>query len=246
MTKWTLSPDRYFSPEPSQRALARQLYSEVKELPLLCPHGHVTPALLGDPDARLASPAELFIIPDHYVTRMLYSQGIPLEDLGVPSRDGSPVEEDHRKIWQRFAENFYLFRGTPTGLWLKDELISVFGVSEKLNGESAQRIYDHLQEQLAKPEFAPRALFERFNIETLCTTDAAIDGLEYHQSLRAEGWGNRMRPTFRPDAVVNIDTPEWRQNIQQLSAMSGIDVTNYRSYIITVRDRECLIHRPTR
>src|SRR5690606_12739519 len=129
MSAWTLSPDRFFSAEPSQRAVARRLYGTVKDLPLICPHGHVDPALLSDPEARLASPAELFIIPDHYVTRMLYSQGVPLESLGVPTVDGSPVESDPRKIWQRFAEHFYLFRGTPTGMWLTDELISVFGVA---------------------------------------------------------------------------------------------------------------------
>lgn len=237
MAKWNHSPDRYFSPEPTQRALARQLYSCVKDLPLVCPHGHVSPALLGDPNARLASPAELFIIPDHYVTRMLYSQGISLAELGVPSRDGSPVETDHRKIWERFAENFHLFNGTPTGLWIKDELISVFGVSEKLNGESAQRVYDHLEAQLAEPAYSPRALFERFNIETLCTTDAAIDELEYHQALRAAGWGDRVRPTFRPDAVVNIDTPEWRENIKQLSALTRIDITSYQAYINALEER---------
>ena len=124
MTPWSLSPDRCFSPDPAQRRVARELYAQVGGLPLLCPHGHVPPALLADPEARLGSPAELFIIPDHYITRMLYSQGVPLEDLGVPTRDGAPVERDHRKIWQRFAEGFHLFRATPTGLWLADELVS--------------------------------------------------------------------------------------------------------------------------
>ncbi len=237
MAQWTLDPDRFFDAEPGQRALARRLYDEVKSLPLVCPHGHVPPELLGDPNARLASPAELFIIPDHYVTRMLYSQGIPLEALGVPTRDGTPVETDHRKIWQRFAENFHLFRGTPTGMWLKDELITVFGVTERLDGKSAQRIYDHIEEQLKKEEFTPRALFARFNIETLCTTDSATDTLEYHRSLRDEGWGDKVRPTFRPDAVVNIDTPGWRQNIDRLSEVSGIDVKDYRSYIAALEQR---------
>jgi len=168
-----LSPDRCFDADPTRRAVARELYASVKDLPLVCPHGHVPPALLADPAAHLGTPAELFIIPDHYVFRMLYSQGVALEDLGVPTRDGTPVETDHRKIWQRFAEQFHLFRGTPTGLWLADELVTRFGVTERLDGASAQRIYDHLAAQLARPEFAPRALLERFQIELLCTTDAA-------------------------------------------------------------------------
>ena len=234
---WTLDDDRHFSAEPSQRAVARRLYESVKGLPLVCPHGHVPPALLGDPNARLASPAELFIIPDHYVTRMLYSQGVPLEDLGVPTRDGSPVEKDPRKIWQRFAERFHLFSGTPTGMWIKTELITVFGVTEKLNAQSAQRIYDHLEAQLASEAFTPRALYKRFNIEVLCTTDAATDDLSYHRALREEGWEGDVRPTFRPDAVINLDTPGWRENIEKLSAASGVDVVDYDSFIRALEAR---------
>src|SRR4051794_1740365 len=167
---WRLSPDRCFHADPAQRTVARELYTAVRDLPIVSPHGHVPPALLADPAAHLGTPAELFIIPDHYVFRLLYSQGVRLEDLGVPTRDGTPVETDPRRIWQRFAEHFYLFAGTPTGLWLSDELVNVFGVEERLTGESAGRIYDHLEAQLARPEFAPRALLDRLRITLLCTT----------------------------------------------------------------------------
>lgn len=234
--RWTLSPDRCFDPNPTQRDLARQLYTSVKDLPLVSPHGHVHPALLADPDGRFGSPAELFIIPDHYVFRMLYSQGVAMEDLGVPTQDGTPVEADHRAIWQRFADHFYLFRGTPTGLWLTDELINVFGVDEPLNGDSAQRIYDHLEAQLAKPEFAPRALLKQFNIEVLCTTDAATDRLADHQRLHQEGL-TLIRPTFRPDAVVNLNAASWRANIDTLSNVSGIDVSSYSAFIEALEAR---------
>ena len=167
-----LHPDRLFSAEPRQRALARALYATVKDLPIVSPHGHTDPQWFANNEA-FTNASALFITPDHYVFRMLYSQGIPLEHLGIPSRDGTPVETDHRRIWQRFAEHFYLFRGTPSGLWLADELVNQFGVEERLNGDSAQRIYDHLEAQLTRPEFAPRALLDRFKIELLSTTDAA-------------------------------------------------------------------------
>ena len=234
-TAYTLSPDRHF--EPSRRAAARDLYKGVRGLPLVCPHGHVPPALLADPDASLGSPAELFIIPDHYVFRMLYSQGVPMEDLGVSAIDGTPVEKDHRRAWQRFCENFHLFRATPTGLWLSDELVNVFGVTEKPTGENAQSIYDHLEERLASPEYAPRAIFERFNVEVLCTTDAATDTLEHHASLRGEGWGGRVRPTFRPDAVTDLSTAGWREKVDRLSQVSGIDVVDYGSFVEALQER---------
>ncbi len=234
---WHLPEDRYFDPDPAQRRIARELYEAVVDLPLICPHGHVDPRLLADENATLGTPADLLIIPDHYVFRMLYSQGIALESLGVPRTDGGPVEQDHRKIWQVFAENFFLFRGTPTGAWLSHELYVVLGIEEKLTGASAQAIYDQIAAKLALPEFRPRALFERFNIEVLCTTDAATDSLPHHRAIRASGWKGDLRPTFRPDAVVNLLTPGWRDNIDALSDVSGIDVHSYPAFVQALEAR---------
>jgi glucuronate isomerase len=235
--EWQLPPDRYFHPDPTRRALARELYESVRELPIVSPHGHVDPSLLADPDATLGSPTSLFIIPDHYVFRMLYSQGHRLEDLGIAPRDGGAAETDHRRIWQRFAENFHLFRATPTGQWLRDELISVFGIAEKLNGDSAQRIYDELDAKLRQPEFSPRALFERFNIETIATTDAATSPLAEHQRLRDEGWGDRVRPTFRPDALFALDAPTWSDTIQQLSDLTDVAIGDYGAFVRAIETR---------
>lgn len=237
MAKLTLASDRYFGPDSRQKEIALHLYGLVSHLPLVCPHGHVDPRLFADPDYSFGTPTELLILPDHYVFRMLYSLGISLESLGLPRRDQGPVETDHRKIWQLFADHFYLFRGTPTSLWLNHELRDIFGVQEKLTSASAQRIYDHIAAQLDLPEFRPRALFERFNIEVLCTTDAATDTLEYHRAIRASGWRGRLVPTFRPDTLVNLDDPGWRENIRSLSKVSGINVTGYLSYIQALEQR---------
>ncbi len=236
-TPLTLPADRYFGPGDRQKALARELYEPVAGLPLICPHGHVDPRLLADPDYDFGSPVDLLIIPDHYIFRMLYSQGVALEDLGIPRQDGAPVERDHRKIWQTFAEHFYLFRATPTGIWLNQELYEVFGVREKLDGATAQAIYDQIAARIAAPEFRPRRLFEQFNIEVLCTTDAATDPLDHHRAIRESGWAGCVRPTFRPDAVVNLDAEGWRANIDRLSAISGIEVTGYAAFIRALEDR---------
>jgi glucuronate isomerase len=232
-----LPEDRYFDPDPAQRRVARELYDAVAGLPLICPHGHVDPRLLADENATFGTPTDLLIIPDHYVFRMLYSQGIPLESLGIAPADGSPVEGDHRKIWQIFAEHFHLFRGTPTGAWLSHELHFVLGIEEKLMEASAQATYDQIVAKLAQPEFRPRALFERFNIEVLCTTDAATDTLLHHRAIRASAWEGDVRPTFRPDAVVNLLTPGWRDNIDALSDVSGINVHSYPTFVQALEAR---------
>jgi glucuronate isomerase len=235
MSKIVLSDDRYF--DPGLADTARSLYAQAKDLPLICPHGHVDPRLFADPEYQFGSPADLFIIPDHYIVRMLYSQGVPMESLGIPRLDGGAIETDHRKIWQTFADHYYLFRGTPSGQWLAYELKVVFGVEDKLTSVSAQAIYDHIADRLAQPEFRPRALFDSFSIEALATTDAATDTLEHHQAIRNSDWGATIRPTFRPDAVVNLDTESWHDNINALSDTSSIDVTGYKAYIAALENR---------
>ena len=226
-----LHPDRFFSPDRLERKVARELYAQVADLPLICPHGHVEARMFADPNAIFGSPADLFIIPDHYVTRMLYSQGIPLEKLGVPRRDGGPVEKDHRKIWRLFCENFHLFIGTPSSIWLIHELKSIFDVDEKPSAENADLLFDAISEKLSLPSFRPRALFERFNIEIFSTTDTAFDDLHHHQVVRDSGWTGKVIPTFRPDGVINLDAPGWRQNLDSLSAVSGIEIGSYSAFI---------------
>ncbi len=233
----TLQPDRYFDPEPRKKELAMHLYGQVASKPLVCPHGHVDPRMFADPDYQFGSPADLLLIPDHYIFRMLYSQGIPLESLGIPRTDSAPVEADHRKIWQIFAEHFYLFRGTPTGMWLTHELHDVFGIRRKLNGKTSLEIYDQIADCLAKPEFRPRRMFEQFGIEVLATTDTASDPLEYHKAIRDSGWKGRVVPTFRPDGVVNLDRPDWKENLKALGEVCGYEISSYRKLIQALEER---------
>jgi glucuronate isomerase len=231
-----LHEDRFFDPDPSVRRIARALYDETRGLPLVCPHGHVDPALLAH-DAPFPEPTALLLIPDHYIFRMLYSQGVPMEAMGVPTRDGSPVETDPRRIWQTFGENWHLFRGTPTGAWMDQELYEVFGVRTRLNGRTAQRVYDHVAERLRSPEYRPRALFDRFNIEVLTTTDAASDSLEHHRAIRDSGWGGRVVPAFRPDAVLRIAQPAWRGEIQALGRAAGAEIGGYAAFVAALEGR---------
>lgn len=235
--KIALSADRYFDPDPQQQEIARQLYQTVADAPLVCPHGHVDARMFADPDYSFGTPADLLLIPDHYIFRMLYSQGIALERLGLARQDTGEVERDHRRIWQLFADHFYLFRGTPTGMWLAHELHDVFGITDRLTTESAQDIYEQIAARLEQPEFRPRRLFERFNIAVLATTDAATDTLEHHRAIRESGWTGRVVPTFRPDGVINIDRPGWRENIDALSRASGIQVTSVRRLIEALEER---------
>ncbi len=232
--------DLLFDPEPSVRAAARELYQSIAVLPLICPHGHVDARLFADPDYRFGDPAQMLIVPDHYVVRMLYSQGIPMEDLGIPRQDGGAIESDSRRIWQRFADHFALFRGTPTGLWLSEELRDLFGITEKLTGANAQEIYDRITEKLAGADYRPRPLYERFNVEVLCTTDAATDTLEHHAAIRASGWSGDIRPTFRPDSLLNPMAPSWRDEIKLLTDLTGTTIHDYAHFVQALEARRCL------
>jgi glucuronate isomerase len=232
----TLHEDRLFPSDPTQRAIARRLYAEVRALPIVSPHGHTDPRWFAD-DEPFADPATLLIIPDHYVYRMLYSQGIPLEALGVPRGDGGPVERDGRKIWRLFVQHWHLFRGTPTRLWFTHELHEVFGVREALTPEAADRIYDQIAACLARPEFRPRALFERFNIEVLATTESPLDPLPHHQKLRASGWKGRVITTYRPDPVVDPDFEGFAANVEKLGALTGEDTSTWAGYLRALENR---------
>ncbi|UJP40109.1 glucuronate isomerase [Cellulomonas palmilytica] len=235
-TTRTLHPDRALPADPTLRPLAREIFEQTRDLPLVSMHGHVDAALLAD-DEPFPDPAALLVVPDHYLIRMLVSQGVPQDALGVPRRDGVPVETDPRAIWRTFASRWHLFRGTPTRLWLEHELVEVFGVTEPLSAASADRVYDHLVDRLAQPEFRPRALFERFNLEILSTTDPADSGLEDHARLAADGWGDRVVPTFRPDAVVHLDRPGWRAALRALEARVGYEVSSYRLLVQALEER---------
>jgi glucuronate isomerase len=237
--------DHLFPVDPNQRAIARELYAEAASLPLISPHGHVDPAILAD-DAPFSDPARLIVVPDHYVTRMLLSQGIPPSKLGVATLPGADpeieVETDGREIWRRFAANWHLFRGTPSRMWLERVLSDVFDVPALRAGGTAgwgnaDEVYDAIAERLSKPDFRPRALFERFNIEVLATTEYPLDKLESHARLRADGWGEKVVTTFRPDDLVDFEWVGWPARVAALGALTGENTTTYDGFLAALRSR---------
>ncbi|MBO0802881.1 MAG: glucuronate isomerase [Nocardiopsaceae bacterium] len=224
-----VDPDRLFPADPSTRAIARELYEQVRDLPLLSPHGHVDPKMLAD-DEQLPNPAALFVAPDHYLTRMLYSQGIHPRSLGVPDRSGT-VHVSDREAWRTFCDHWYLFRGTPSRGWLEQSLAEIFGVTTPLGPATADQVYDELTERILAPEFRPRALLRRFGLEVLATTDAATGTLEHHEKLAGELDGVRVIPTFRPDAVTDPDRPDWLESVETLGSMTGADIGTWTGYL---------------
>lgn len=236
---WLLDPDRALPAEPTQRAIAREIHDVVADLPIVSMHGHIAVETIRDNES-FGDPAELFVIPDHYLVRMLVSQGYRHNQLGVAPVDpraGEPAEADHRKVWRIFCENWKLYRGTPTRYWLEHELVEIFGITQVPSADTADDIYDELLETLARPEFRIRELFDRFNIEMLSTTDFADSDLSAHAQLAAEGWGERVVPTFRPDALFYPDREQWGRDIRSLSARSGVDVADYSGFLEALRER---------
>ena len=225
-----LHEDRLLPAEPGTRKIAKALYERVKTLPIVSPHGH-TQAVWFAKNEPFPGPAELFVQPDHYVFRMLYSQGISMEDLEI----GRPEMKDARKVWRIFAKNYYLFRGTPTRIWLDFAFQELFGLEERLSEKTADLYFDAISAKLRTPEFLPRALYERFNLEVLATTDSPLDSLADHKAIRASGWKARIIPNFRPDPVVDAEFKGFAENIRLLGEQTGEDTATWVGYLNALR-----------
>jgi glucuronate isomerase len=222
-----LHEDRLFPSDPGTRAVARRLYGGIRDLPIVSPHGHADPRWFAE-DEPFPNPAQLFVVPDHYISRMLYSQGVSLEELDV---------DDPRRIWRIFAQHYYLFRATPTRLWLDFAFHELFALDTRLTPENADEYYDAIMEKLKEPEFRPRALFERFRLEVLATTDSPLDSLAHHVTIRESTFKGRIIPTFRPDPVVDPDAPNFMENLARLGQMTGADTSSWRGYLSALRQR---------
>jgi glucuronate isomerase len=223
-----LHPDRLFSPSAPLRDIAREIYAATEALPIVSPHSHVDPGMLAE-DRPFSDPAALFIQPDHYVTRLLHARGVPLSDLGVGR--GPLPEPDARRAWRLLCEHWAAFRGTPVRFWLETELAEVFGIDPVLDGECADRLYDDIGERLAQPAFRPRALFERFRIRALATTDDPVDDLAAHRALNDDpGFAGRILPTFRPDRYLESFRPGWTSDVDRLGEVADVDTATYAGW----------------
>lgn len=231
-----LNPDRLFPTEAAARKIARELFKSIQHLPIVSPHGHTDPRWFAENKA-FSNPAQLFVTPDHYVFRLLHSQGIALEDLGVPQADGGESETDARKIWQLFAENYYLLRGTPSRLWLDHAFAEVFGLTEKFGPDTAEQFYQHIDHCLQQPEFLPRALFDRFNIELIATTESPLDDLRWHKIIQDSDWTGRIITAYRPDNVVDPEHKGFLENLEKFADITNEDTSSWQGYLAAHRKR---------
>ncbi len=234
--KLVLNPDRLFSPNEGVRDIARRLYAEVESLPIISPHGHTDPAWFAY-NEPFANPAALFVEPDHYVYRMLYSQGISLEQLGIADIDGKRADVDPRDVWRLFAANFHLFRGTPSQTWLNWVFAKVFGLDVRLSNETADLYYETIDAALKTDAFRPRALFERYNIEAIATTESPLDPLDHHKAIRASGWQGKVITAYRPDPVLDPDFEGFLNNVSAFGALTGEDTLTWPGYLAAHRKR---------
>jgi glucuronate isomerase len=230
-----LHPDRLFPPDPGVRRLAAGLYERVAKLPIISPHGHVPAEWLAD-DIPFGDPTSLLITPDHYVNRLLHAHGIELGDLGV-ARD-SFDSEDSRRAFRILCEHWSVYRGTPVRFWLEAQLADIFGITVRPSAATADAIYDRIADCLSRPEYRPRALFERFGIEVLATTDDPCDDLAAHRRLAEDPtWSARVVPTFRPDRYLEPLQPTWNDDVDRLAEVSGIETGEYDGWLDAMADR---------
>ncbi|HWU96337.1 MAG TPA: glucuronate isomerase, partial [Sphingomonas sp.] len=230
-----LDPDRLFPAEDRTRGIARALYAEVAGLPIISPHGHTDPTWFST-NANWSNATELLLSPDHYIYRMLYSQGVALDDLCVPSKAGMPAT-DPRAAWRTFAEHTYLFRGTPSAMWLGHVFGEVFGFDVALDASTADHYYDTINAKLATDAFKPRALFDRFNIGFLATTEGPQDDLSPHHAIHNSGWNGRVVTTYRPDAVIDVEHEQFAGAMKIFAEKTGEDVYSWDGYLAAHRKR---------
>lgn len=231
-----LHEDRQFPSDATQRAIARRLYAQVASLPIVSPHGHTDPAWFAG-NAPFANATELLLVPDHYVFRMLYSQGVSLDALGIPRADGSRADVDPREAWRVFAQHFHLFRGTPSSMWLNHVFHEVFGLRVRLQADTCDLYYERITEALHTEAFRPRALFERFNIEVIATTESPTDDLSHHQAIRDSDWDGKVVTAYRPDPVVDPEHPDFAAALVQFGTITGEDVHSWTGYLRAHRRR---------
>lgn len=235
-----LNKNRLFPTDKDTRAIAKRLFGEIENLPILSPHGHTDPEWFSK-NQNFTDPSQLLIVPDHYIFRMLMSQGVNPADLGIADVEGNISQTDGRKIWQIFAQNYHLFRSTPTRLWLDYTFQNLFGFTERLTSKNADQYYDKIADDLTKNNFKPQALFDQFNIEVLSTTEGALDTLEHHQAIKDNaqqgGWAGRVVTSYRPDLITDPDSPNFKQNIQKLGEITGEDIVTWQGYLAAHRNR---------
>ena len=231
-----LHEDRLFPPDPTQRKLCRLLYKTVKDLPIISPHGHTDPSWFAE-NKNFDNPTALLILPDHYVLRMLYSQGLSMESLGIAPKDGADYEKDPRVVWQLFADHYYLFAGTPSRIWYDHVFADIFGLDIPFGPDTAMEIYDHLDGALKTDAYKPQALLDRFKINLIATTEGALDDLAHHKALEGTPYAPRVITTFRPDDVIDADKPEFASNLQKLAELTAQDTTSWAGYLEALRVR---------
>lgn len=227
-----LHPDRLLPIDPTARDMARRIYQSISDLPIISPHGHTDPKWWGQ-NEPFSNPAALFVTPDHYVTRMLVSQGIQFEALGI----GEGGEQDPRKIWKTFAAHYHLFQGTPSRIWIDDAMSGLFGIKERLSPQNADKTYDAISQCLSQPSFHPRGLYDQFGIEIIATTDSALDDLSWHRATQESGWKGRVVPTYRPDAIIDPDAARFLSNLDRLAEITGCDTGHWEGYLDAHRTR---------
>jgi glucuronate isomerase len=234
-TALEVHPDRLLPVDPGTRTIARNLYDRVRQLPLICPHGHVDPAVLLH-NRPFPDPTTLLLAPDHYVTRLLHADGVELSALGVGR--GELSENASRQAWRLLCERWHIYQGTPVRYWLEAELAQIFGVTVAPSAHTADAIYDQIGAALADDAFRPRALYERFKISVLATTDDPCSDLAAHTALANDpAWPGRVIPTFRPDRYLEPGQPGWADAVTALGKAADIDTGDYAGYLASLEQR---------
>ncbi|MEN9954281.1 MAG: hypothetical protein RL028_883 [Actinomycetota bacterium] len=224
----SLDSNRLLVSAGTDSAIALELYGEIRDLPIISPHGHVDPNLFVR-NEKFESPTDLFIYHDHYITRLLHADGVSMVELRKPQSD---ADLSHAKnAWLKFFERWAMFAGTASGYWFQESLQTVFGITQEPSAENALAIFEQIALELARDEMSPIELLKSFNIEFLATTDDPCDDLAAHSILNGDaGLATRFAPTFRPDFYIDPRTEDWLERVQRICTMTS-QLVNHKGLV---------------
>lgn len=218
-----------------QSETAEKLYhNHAASLPIIDYHCHLPPADIAS-NRNFENLTKIWLDGDHYKWRAMRTLGIDEKFI-----TGSAPDKEKFMKW---AETVPYTVRNPLYHWTHMELKNYFGVDELLDGENAEKIYEHCSSKLQEDAFSTQSLISKMNVETICTTDDPVDSLKYHEQLESQDFETKVLPAFRPDKAYSFDNVEEYNNyLDKLESVTNSTIDTHRDLLEALEERIDFFH----